>query len=97
MAEPQPSVRIALDVQDLNRSCEFYRRALGFQVVHTDRAGLIFEARSLRSSRYPSVQLNLRAGFGKRIQGTSPGGVTKLSFREPRLAEAVAGLNGLVR
>ncbi|MGH7131492.1 MAG: VOC family protein [Phycisphaerales bacterium] len=97
MADPQPTVRIALDVQDLNRSCEFYGRALGFRVTHTDRPGLIFESRSLRSDRHPAVQLDLRAGFGKRIQGTSPGGITKLSFREPKLAEAIAGLNGLVR
>ena len=97
MTDPHPSVRIALDVQDLDRSCEFYRRALGYQVVRTERAGMIFEARTLRSDRHPALQLDLRAGFGKRIQGTSPGGITKLSFREPKLAEAIAGLSGLVR
>lgn len=97
MADPQPPVRIALDVMNLDRSCEFYRRALGFQVMRTERAGMIFEVRSLRSDRHPTVQLDLRAGFGKRIVGTSPGGITKLSFREPKLAEAIAGLNSLVR
>lgn len=92
-----PAVKLAFDVQDLDRACEFYGRVLGFCVISTQRAGQIFEQRSLVSSRCPAVQLDLRQGFGKRTVGMSPGGVTKLSIRVPNVAEALSAISGPVR
>jgi catechol 2,3-dioxygenase-like lactoylglutathione lyase family enzyme len=74
------SVGLSLDVQDLERSCEFYGRLLGFVVVDTYRAGMLLERRTLRSGLLPSVQLTLRGAFGKRVTGSQPGSVLSMDL-----------------
>lgn len=92
-----PAVKLAFDVQNLDRACEFYGRVLGFTVLTTHAAGQIFERRSLVSPHCPAVQLDLRQGFGKRVVGMSPGGVTKLSIRVKNVPDALAAISGPVR
>lgn len=81
---PSPSVAwsvgVSLDVQDLDRSCEFYGRAFGFAVVDTFRGGMLMERRTLRSHCLPAVQLTLRAAFGKRVTGSQPGAMLSMDF-----------------
>jgi len=90
-------VRIAMDVSDLDASTTFYRDILGFNLVSSDRPGLIYETRLTRSDRFPALELELRAGFGKRIGGSGPGGVLRFGFQVPDLNAAVAQLTGKVR
>jgi catechol 2,3-dioxygenase-like lactoylglutathione lyase family enzyme len=91
-----PLVTIALDVESLERSCAFYSK-LGFEVVATARPGLIFETRTLRSTRCQGVALELRAAFGKRVIGTQPGAVRFIALRSTELARDVKALDGHAR
>jgi len=87
---------ITLDVQDLARSCAFYQAALDYSVIATERAGMLLEARILTSTRFPAVALRLRAAFGKRVGGSQPGGLMKLSFSDSLDPERLAYLPTLV-
>ncbi|MCW5766404.1 MAG: VOC family protein [Phycisphaeraceae bacterium] len=101
MAQPSdqqpPSVALHLDVTDLAASCAFYERALGFRVVRTIRDAAIFPTRELRSARLPAVALVLREGFGKRVGGTQPGGITRVCVAVPGLGGMIGGLKDAVR
>lgn len=88
---------IDLDVSDLQASCEFYARTLGFSVVATSRPGLIFEQRTLVSPRWPALGLRLRAGFGKRPTGSSPGSYMGLTLAVPSLPAEIDRLKSAVR
>lgn len=90
-------VRLAMDVSNLDASAAFYRDLLGFDVVCSQRPGLIYETRLTRSHRFPALELELRAGFGKRVGGSGPGGVLRFGFQVPDLPAAVAQLTGKVR
>lgn len=78
---------ISLDCQSLSASEKFYSALLGFEVFATERAGLKLECRLLRSTECPGVVLRLRAAFGKRVGGSQPGGLLRLSFHTPDLNE----------
>lgn len=95
-AIPGSRFGISLDVVDLAAAIDFYR-ILGFEVARVDREGTIFPARSLTSPRFPGVVISLREGFGKRVGGTSPGGVTLLSLVSADLAADIRALAGHVR
>lgn len=88
---------VSLDVTDLARSCEYYAELLGFQVVATERPGLIYELRRLRSARFPKIELRLRAAFGRRPVGSTPGGMLALTLKVPNVAEALQSLGGKAR
>ena len=91
------SIAVAIDVSNLEKSCGFYARLLGFEQVGVERAGLIYESRALRSSRFPGVELRLRAAFGKRPFGSCAGGLLSLTLPVPDLRAAVNALRGQVR
>ncbi|MBL8990130.1 MAG: VOC family protein [Phycisphaerae bacterium] len=96
--DPQPpSVILHLDVTDLAASCAFYERTLGFHVTRTVRDAAIFPTKELRSARVPSVALVLREGFGKRVGGTQPGGITRVCLAVPDLAGLIGRLREGVR
>ena len=85
-------VAITLDVNELQRSCAFYARVLAFETVATERAGLIYEVRSLRSPLCPNIELRLRAAFGKRATGGGPGSLLLLTIRVDDLPASLARL-----
>ncbi|MGQ0627377.1 MAG: hypothetical protein ACT4PL_04660 [Phycisphaerales bacterium] len=96
---PAPSaatcpVGITLDITSHDRSGAFYR-ALGFEPAAVDRPGMIYETRTLRSPRFPTVELRLRAAFGKRPIGSSPGTMLALTLRTSDLAPCIAALTAL--
>lgn len=68
-----PAVTLALDATALDASCAFYARTLGFSVVSSQRDGLIYEERCLRSPAFPALELRLRQAFGIRPVGSGPG------------------------
>lgn len=90
-------VGLTLDVNDLARSCDFYARVLGFEVVQVKRAGLIYEERLLRSPTVPRLSLTLRAAFGKRATGGGPGSILTISLAVPRRSELVGRLGATVK
>ncbi len=90
-------IGIALDVNDLGRSCAFYAGTLGFEVVSTIRPGLIYESRTLRSPLVPQLDLTLRAAFGKRATGGGPGSLLAIRLRVGDAAALVERLGPLVR
>lgn len=90
-------IRLAMDVSDLDASTAFYRDLFGFEVQSTDRAGMIYESRVLHSPRFPALDLQLRAGFGRRVTGTGPGGVLRISLQVPDLNQEIARLQGRAR
>lgn len=91
--DAQPAVIIALDVTDLERTVAFYARALGMQVVATERPGLILESRVLAGPRYPSVALHVRRQFGIRVSGSHPGTILRISLHTPDLFDRRAELH----
>ncbi len=93
----QADVGVALDVNDLDRSCRFYALALGFEVVGGRRAGLILEERVLRSPLVPGLALTLRAAFGKRATGGGPGSLLGLTVAVPDAPAHAARLGDTVR
>lgn len=94
---PAPPIAISLDVSDLEASCRFYQELLGYTVIATERAGLIYEQRTLRSPRVPALELRLRAAFGKRPIGSTPGSLLRLSVRVADIRAALGGLSSPVR
>lgn len=90
--EATPSVIIALDVTDLERSVAFYGRVLNTRVVATEREGLIFESKVLATARHPGVVLHLRRQFGIRVSGSHPGTLLRISLHEPELLRRRADL-----
>jgi catechol 2,3-dioxygenase-like lactoylglutathione lyase family enzyme len=94
-AEP-PRVAILFDVADLDRTCAYYESALGFRVVATERAGLPFQTRTLRSERYPALALKVRHSYRRPVVGSAPGGVVHIALREPDLARIARSLDGKV-
>ncbi|MFN0012515.1 MAG: VOC family protein [Phycisphaerales bacterium] len=88
---------IALDVNDLERSCTFYKAILGFEVVATTRSGLIYESRTLRSPLVPHLDLILRGAFGKRATGGGPGSLLAITLRVSDPASMVERLTPLVK
>ncbi len=91
-----PAASIALDVVDLEASCRFYQ-VLGFTAVACERPGLRMESRLLTSPWFPSLGLHLRAGFGKRVGGSQPGGLLRISLKVDDLPGMVARLGTQVR
>lgn len=91
-----PAVTVALDVVDLEASCRFYA-VLGFTAVACERPGLRLESRLLTSPQFPSLGLHLRAAFGKRVGGSQPGGMLRLSLKVDDLPGMVARLGTHVR
>jgi catechol 2,3-dioxygenase-like lactoylglutathione lyase family enzyme len=91
-----PPVALALDVNDLARSVRFYA-ALGFEPLRTERAGLIYELRVLRSREVPGLELRLRAAFGKRSIGSSPGSMLAVTLRVVNVRAMVDRLGAEVR
>jgi catechol 2,3-dioxygenase-like lactoylglutathione lyase family enzyme len=92
-----PGFRLAFDVTNLDTTCAFYRSLGGFEVLTTARKGEIFETRELTSSAYPGVHLFVRASFGKRAVGTSPGTITTVSLPVADLPAAIRRLTGHTR
>lgn len=88
---------VAFDVNDLDRSVEFYGRTLGFVVINVRRQGLLLESRELVSDRYPGLGLHLRQQFGIRVGGTRPGHILRMSLHTTDLRASVAALHGQVR
>jgi catechol 2,3-dioxygenase-like lactoylglutathione lyase family enzyme len=88
------AVSIALDVADLARSSEFYRRVLDLEVVEKRRRGLPFESWVLRGPRYPALALVIRQSYRRPVIGSVPGGITCVGLRDPSLAEIAARLEG---
>lgn len=94
---PLAGFKLAFDVTDLTKTCAFYKTLAGFEVASTQRAGQIFETRDLVSPVYPGVHLLVRASFGKRAFGTSPGGITTISLPVADLPATIRRLAGHVR
>ncbi|HEX2610736.1 MAG TPA: VOC family protein [Gemmatimonadales bacterium] len=92
-----PGFKLAFDVTDLNKTCAFYQALGGFTVASVARAGQIFETRHLTSPSYPGVHLLVRASFGKRAVGTSPGGITTISLPVAHLPTTIRRLTGKAR
>ncbi|MFT3685132.1 MAG: VOC family protein [Phycisphaerales bacterium] len=98
LAPPAPAgFKLSFDVTNLDKSCAFYQTLGGFVTASASRAGQIFETRDLTSSAYPGVHLVIRASFGKRAVGTSPGGITAISLPVPNLPAAIRRLSGKIR
>ena len=93
---PRVVATLAFDVADLDRSTAFYRDVLGFRVVLTERAGLIYETRAMASDRYPGVALFARKTFQRPVLGSMIGGVLQLGLREPDLSARADELDGKV-
>lgn len=91
---PPPCI-IALDVADLGRSVAFYAAALGFSVHTAHRAGQLMESRLLASPRFPGVGLHLRAALGKRVGGSQPGSLLRISLHTPDLDAHLPSLKAL--
>ncbi len=94
MATNPPGFRLAFDVTNLDKTCEFYRSLGGFEVASTTRKGEIFETRELVSPGYPGVTLIARLSFGKRAVGTSPGSITSVGLPVSSLPDAIRRLSG---
>ncbi len=92
-----PPVAITLDVSSLDVSCRFYAELLGYGVVETERAGLIYERRTLRSALAPFLELRLRAAFGKRPIGSTPGSMLATTVRVGDVRATVSRLTTPVR
>lgn len=85
-------IGISLDVSDIDASCAFYDALLGFRTVSSERAGLIYERRHLRSAQLPSLELQLRAAFGKRPIGSTPGSMLAITLRVTDVRVALGSL-----
>ncbi|MBY0308870.1 MAG: VOC family protein [Phycisphaerales bacterium] len=94
---PPTGLRLSFDVSDLDRTCAFYEVLGGFRVSTIRRSGEIFETRELVSPDFPCLVLVVRAAFGKRAVGTSPGGVTCVGLPVKDLPSTVRRLTGKAR
>ncbi|MDP1662207.1 MAG: hypothetical protein Q8L55_09860 [Phycisphaerales bacterium] len=94
MATNPPGFRLAFDVTNLDKTCEFYKALGGFEVASTTRKGEIFETRQLVSPAFPGVTLLARASFGKRAVGTSPGTITSVGLPVSNLPDAIRRMTG---
>lgn len=88
-------VSIRLDVEQLDRSVVFYERVLDFRVVASDRVGMLLESKTLRSERFPGVEIVLRESFGKRVMGSQAGSLTAISLPVDDLEGEVTRLLGI--
>lgn len=71
---------IDLDVAPLDPTCEFYRRLLGFRVIHTENPGAFTEARTLASDEVPAVRLRLRCCSPRPPMGSGIGTIRLITF-----------------
>jgi catechol 2,3-dioxygenase-like lactoylglutathione lyase family enzyme len=83
------AVRLTLDVQNLDRSCQFYKHLLGLEVKAVQRAGMIHEHRTLESPGLPGVELVIRSAFGRRVTGSGPGGLLSIGLPVRSLPEVI--------
>lgn len=83
-------VRISLDVQNLDESCAYWARLLGFRVVEIDRAGTLTESRDLECPEFPGVRMQFKSCWPRPVVGTALGSLRGLGF-------AVRDLPALVR
>lgn len=72
---------VTLDVTDLDRTCGFYERALGFRVVAVEREGEAYERRTLRSGSFPRAAIQLRSSYRRPAFGSAFGTMVCLSLR----------------
>jgi len=88
---------ISLDVTDLTASCEFYDRMLAFAPIGKERSGRKLACTLLASELVPNVVLRLREALGKRVGGSGPGGMLRLTVCNNRALERMLAHKGSCR